>query len=304
MTWTWRIRGFCTALMMTVGLASIATPLCVAWATQEPDEVAEQERKFLKAWPEVDKKVAKFELERLRKARTPEMGEQAEKALIGLGAGAAPYLLEKYGKERNKDAVKRMTSVLEQITGETHTRLLAEYFTDKEAVTRIWCLRRVALYPDEGVRAAAEKAFETADKRKRGRDKHEVYAAAVCSASSGSFAGFEMLCKDSESNWKDHGKSTHIALTALRGPDATQRIAPLLADEKRERKVAGLRLLAACGDKETAAPLVAPMLDSTDNSLRVGAINALRGIIDGDPPLDRLPVFEAIERANKWKARL
>ncbi len=36
----------------------------------------------------------------------------------------------------------------------------------------------------------------------------------------------------------------------------------------------------------------------------VGAINALRGIIDGDPPLDKLPVFEAIERADKWKSRL
>jgi hypothetical protein len=81
-------------------------------------------------------------------------------------------------------------------------------------------------------------------------------------------------------------------------------VAKLLAATKRKTKVAGLRLIAACGEKESAKHLVLPFLDENDNSLRVAAINALRGIVDGDPPLNKLSVFEAIERANKWKARL
>jgi len=294
-----------SALLGTAGGGLGAAPLPWPGGDDGPVSKGDEEAvERLTQWPAVDKKSVKFELERLRKARTPEMGTQAAAALEAMGAGAAPYLLAKYGKERNEDAVARMTAVLEAVTGAAHTRLLAEHFASKDAVTRTWCLGRVALYPDPGVRAAAEKAFEAADKRKRKRDEHEVYAAACCSVSSGSFKGFEVLCKDAEKNWKKHGGSTHIALTAVRGPRATERIVPLLAEENRRTRVAALRLLAACGDREGAVPLVAPLLDDSDNSLRVGAINALRGIIDGDPPLDRLPVFEAIERAKKWKARL
>jgi hypothetical protein len=51
-------------------------------------------------------------------------------------------------------------------------------------------------------------------------------------------------------------------------------------------------------------PLVLPFLDTNDNTLRIAAINALRGIVDGEPPIERLAVFDAIEMAKTWKERL
>jgi hypothetical protein len=36
----------------------------------------------------------------------------------------------------------------------------------------------------------------------------------------------------------------------------------------------------------------------------VVTINALRGIVDGDGPLEQLSSFEAIEMAKKWKSRI
>ena len=47
-----------------------------------------------------------------------------------------------------------------------------------------------------------------------------------------------------------------------------------------------------------------PFLDETDNSIRIEAINALRGIVDGDQPIDKLSAFQAIEVANEWKGKL
>ncbi len=291
---------------MTTGLALLAAlfhaPRAVAAPQEEPPAETE-ELKRLEAWPEVDDDAVSFEIERLRKARTPEMGEQATAALIEIGAGAAPKLLARFGREKDEDATERMLEILDTVTGAPHTRLLAEFFDDKQLRTRTWSLQRVAQYPDAGVKGAAEAAFTAADKRKRDRDDEEVWSAAVCAASSGSLIGFDVITADSKTNWKEHGEITHVALTALRGPEATKRVAPLLEGD-RKQKVAGLRLLAACGDKETATPLVRPILDTTDNSLLVGAINALRGIVDGDPPLGKLPTFEAIERAKKWKSRL
>jgi hypothetical protein len=287
------------SLALTSSLVSSAPRATASWPQKPAEEI-----KYAEAWPTVDKRKVKVEVERLRKARVPEMGDQAHLALVAFGPGAAPLLLEKLGKEKGEEALERIEAVLLKLTDATHTRLLSLYFSNKDAHTRIWAMTRVAGFPDAGVRAAAEKAFKAADKRKRDRDPKEVYAAALCCASSGSFSGFEIICVDAESKWKQHGRLAHVALTALRGAEATAKVKSLLEDSERKRKVAGLRLLGAVGDKETATGLVRPMLDSTDNSLRVAAINALRGIVDGDPPLEKLPVFEAIERANKWKSRI
>jgi hypothetical protein len=38
--------------------------------------------------------------------------------------------------------------------------------------------------------------------------------------------------------------------------------------------------------------------------VRVAAINALRGIVDGQEPLEELSVFGAIELAKTWKVRV
>ena len=46
---------------------------------------------------------------------------------------------------------------------------------------------------------------------------------------------------------------------------------------------------------------VKPFLDSNDNSIRIAAINAVRGMADGEGPVADLPVFDAIELAKKLK---
>ena len=64
-----------------------------------------------------------------------------------------------------------------------------------------------------------------------------------------------------------------------------------------------LRMLAGCGEKARSRSLK-PHLDDSDNTVRVAAINAARGIIDGEAPLDKLATFTAIEMALEWKKRL
>jgi hypothetical protein len=283
---------------------ALAVPQEDGEAKQEQQEQEAKEIERLEAWPKVDKETVKVDVERLRVARTEEMGEQADVALRQAGAGVVPYLLPKFGREKKEDAQERMLDVLNAVTDERHTRLLAESFGHKSVEVRKWSLRRVAHFPDAGVRKEAEKALAAARKRKRDIDKDEIYLAALCCASAGSFEGFDDVAARAAKDWGDEGQVIHIALSALRSEEGTKRVAALLEDSKRKNKVAGLHLIAACGEKESAAHLVAPFLDDNDNSLRVAAINALRGIIDGDPPLDKLSVFEAIERAKKWKARI
>jgi len=298
----------CALAALALSAAPPAPAASARGPVERQEEAAEKkEPERLKAWPAVDEEAIATEIDRLRKARTDTMGDDAHAKLLEAGAGVVPLLLPKLGVERDEGARKRIVAVLDGVTGAPHTRLLAAYFDDRSAAIRSWSLRRVAAFPDVGVRPAAEKAVKAAEKRgKREPDREEeCFAAALCAASAGSFVGFDAICERAVEEWGEDGSAIHVALCALRGEEATKRIAPLLADQKpRREKVTALRLLAACGEGDLATALVRPLLDSTDNSLRVAAINALRGIVDGDPPLDKLSVFEAIERANKWKARL
>ena len=298
---------------MIAGCALALLILLPVVAQEGGDEVQEQEIVRLEAWPELSgegKRSIKLEIDRLRKARTEEMGDDAAYALTKLGASIVPSLLPKLGKEKDEAALARMVDVLERVTGAEHTRLLAREFGDKSQAVRTWAMHRTAAYPDPGVRAEAEKALDRVAKRlakakkKPKPDRHEHYVAALVTTSSGSLAGLDHLQVVAVKKWGDYGKDMRAALEAVRGPEATKALAGALREGDRKVKVATLNLLAGCGHRETAVGLVRPHLDDVDNSIRIAAINALRGIVDGDPPIDKLPVFRAIEIAKEWKSRV
>ncbi len=301
-----------TALFLTV-LASPAhfeAPVQLLVPMQDGTEEAADEKQPKRAeiWPEVrkdQKKDLKTEILRLRKAGTEGMAIGGRDALIKLGAVAAPDLIKALGKERDEDARKRIVEVLDSITGWEHTRLLAERFGDRSEHVRLFTLRRAAAFPDEGIRQAAVAALAAAEKRidTKNEIKHEAYYAALAVVSSGDLAALDILSKRAEKLWAGSGAEIRIAVEAVRGDEATEVLAKQIADGKRKQKVAALRLLAGCGSAERGKALAKKSLSDSDNSIRVAAINAMRGIVDGDLPIDKLSVFEAVELANQWKSR-
>ena len=300
-------RGMARIAPIGLLLSSLVL-LATGPATQDEGEEIER----LAAWPELDgttRRTAQTDVQRLRKARTEAMGDQAREALVELGAGAVPLLLPALGKEEGEDARARIVEVLDASTGPPHTRLLAAEFTNRSLEIRIWSLRRVAIFPDPGTRPAAEAAWsklrESAEdeKRKEKPDPRELLAAALAATASGSCAGLEHLLESSLREWKKIGAEVRIAAEGVRGPEATALLSGHL-DGERAETIAVLRLLAGCGERRTAVPRVRPFLDAEDSGLRIAAVNSLRGIVDGDPPLDKLSAFDAIERAKAWKRRL
>ena len=269
----------------------------------------EEETERLSAWPTLEKdqkKAVDLDVQRLRKARTPEMSESAHDGLVSVGAAAAPLLLTALGKERDEDARARMTDVLETITGAAHTRLLAEHFDAKGAPLRHFALRRAARFPDAGTRAAAEAAYRKASdpKKRKKADPEDLFATALAATASGMVEPLEVLFATGVEDWGAEGEAIHLAACAVRGPEASALFVPRLGSDERDEVLGALRLLAACGTEKEAARACARHLDASDNGLRIGAINALRGILDGDPPIARLSAFDAIELAKKWKARV
>ena len=262
----------------------------------------------LTAWPKpANKEALLVDVERLVKMRTEEMGVQAHDALVATGAGAVPFLLERYGKEKDVDVADRMHAVLVELTTAEHTRLLAREFEGKHGPARTFALWRVAAFPDAEVRPAAEAAWARLEKQGAKADPEELYAAALCCAATGSTRGLDALFSAAQNRWDKHGVEIRNALEGCRGPEATKLVLAKLdaadAAKDRKQKVAVLRLLAGAGEA-SATPRVRWFLDDDDNSVKIAAINALRGIVDRQGPLEQLSAFEAIETAKKWKSRV
>ena len=68
-------------------------------------------------------------------------------------------------------------------------------------------------------------------------------------------------------------------------------------------QVAALRLLRYVAEPSAAAR-IAQYLDSESHNVKKAAINALRVSVDSAVPLDKLSVFQAIDMARSWKARV
>jgi len=270
-----------------------------------PAEKRKVER--LATWPELQKKnrsKTKLEIDKLRTAATEGMESSAREALAEIGDRAAPMLLQSLAKERKPDARERFAEVLEGLVDARHTRLLAEHLDDKSLELRIFCLQRVAAYPDPGIRASAEKAWATvkAQEEKGRADGREIDAAALACLSAGSSVTLEAVFERTKKRWAREGVAIRAACEGARTDEVTRTLLSRLNGTKQEQ-LAALRMLAGCGTK-AALPELKYMLDSSNHSLRVATLDALRGIVDGLPPMGRASVFDTIEEIDTWKKRI
>lgn len=292
------------APILCLSLLAAVAPRAPAQDPPKPAAAPEPAKEKLAAWPKPEDKDAVItDIERVIKAHVPEMAVQGSDGLVAAGGSAVPFVLDRYGKERDEEARDRLHEVLLKITTADQTRLLAKEFESKLAPVRVFALHRTAAFPDPGVREAAEKAWARIQKAGDKADPDERYAAALCAASAGSVVGFETLYEACQSKrWDREKRGIRTALEGARGKPATELVLAKIEKADRKGKVAALRMLAGCGDKELAARLRL-FLDDEDNAIRVAAINALRGMVDGEAPIEDLAAFEAIEMAKAWKGR-
>jgi hypothetical protein len=271
--------------------------VCGAYAQEaQPEKLA--------AWPKpADKDALLTAIEKVCKAGTEEMERSGRESVTAAGAAAVPLLLDRYGKERAEDARDRLQDVLIAQTDASMTRLLAARFEDKNELVRTFALWRVAAFPDAEVKAAADKAWAKVSKLGAKANADERYAAALCCASAGSLAGMEALWEATSAKWDKKQRELRAALNGVRCKEASEWALARIKGDDRKATVAALRMLAGCGIKEDAGRIKV-LLSNEDNSIRVATINALRGMVDGDGPLEDISAFEAIETAKKWAGRI
>lgn len=250
---------------------------------------------------------------KVKKATTDEMARQGAEEIKNSGAGAAPALLAALGKERDQDARRRLEDALDSITVPAHTRLLAREFRSKKAHTQAYTLRRVAELGDPGLADDAKDLWDElvamrAHPKKKDKvdDDHERRVAILlvsCGSAESLPLVIELAGSKSFKTWRTHLQAAAECAKAA-GPEVGDAIgAALPKAEGMNLQLGTLRLLTFAGSKDHAKA-VRPALDSPNNGVKIAAINALRRLVDGADPIEKMSSFDAIERAKKWKERL
>lgn len=274
-----------------------------------PLSLPEVER--LEEWPEVspqERREIELNVQRLRKARTEEMEDEALDLLSDAGTACVPELLDALRAEKKAPVRAKLERLLTSFTGAEHTRLLARELDSSSAAVRLFCLERAARFPDAALREVAVEHLESTltalERKRRGTLPEEGYAAALFATSTGATEGLETLFPYVRDEWRGRSEELRIAVAAARGPEASTLVVGLAADGKPRAIEAALRMLWDCGDRDTGADYAADQLYHDNPVIRLAAVNALRCIVDGDPVLEDVSVFDGIQLADAWKRRL
>ena len=271
---------------------------------ESQDEPEEKRPPKLAAWPKPKSpSELKDQVARLRQERSKDLAAEAQLALTAMGSSAAPLLIHSLGKEKSKAAGERIRFALASILDQQHSRLIAESFDNKSLEIRVWALITVSRTPDLGLQKTIQGHWKTLTKRGDKAEEIERYAAGLCLLSVQDTQGLEPVLSATLSHWKQRAPEIRSVLDGLRSPTLDKALQEHLKAEDRKMQSAALRLIAAGGTRATLSA-VAPFLDSGNPTLRVDAINACRVLVAGEAPRERIPVFEAIELAKSWKARL
>lgn len=220
----------------------------------------------------------------------------------GFGKGAAPFLLESLTRQKaepedsvSEDALRLVKALDAVVAKDDGARLLPEC-GNRSALVRRYALRKCGEF-------SLTEALPSAKKSLTDRDDDVRFEAALTCAALGSLDGLDVLKKVARDEWPQRGARVRAAIERNRSEEATQKILPGLKSSDWQEVCAALRLLAGWGVR-SAAPEVARLLDTTDNRIKENSINALRGIVDQAPPIEKLSAFDLAEQANAWKKKL
>jgi HEAT repeat protein len=241
-------------------------------------------------------------IESLKKAPTQESVDAAIEKIKAFGKEAVPFLYESLSRQKvdtddsiSEDARRLMKALDAMITNDDGARVLQDC-SHRNILCRRYALRKAGELEVAGAIPIAKKALTDADPDTR-------FEAALTCASLGTLDGFEVIKKVARDEWPRLGKRVRSAIERHRTEEATKKSMEGLASKDWQDICASLRLLSGWGTR-TCVPEVARHLDTTDNRIKENAINALRGIIDKEAPIEKLSAFDLAEQAIAWKKRI
>jgi hypothetical protein len=184
--------------------------------------------------------------------------------------------------------------VLDAVVGPRHAALLARESRKPKVALRRYVLARMCSFLDPDLLPSLQAAAKDQD------------VEVALHASLGLLAlqrkeGLGPVLERARKDWASIRSLCAQVLPHARGPEAGQWVLDAIAGKSPPEIAAGLRLLRSLLPRELAG-LIKGRLDAEDHNVRKEAVNAMRAV-HGEPPLEDMSVFQAIEMARHWKTR-
>ncbi len=285
---------------LTLCLALLATAAPVA--TQTPDSKAQdskpQDKQAKKlAWPKLSPSASSKLKIGLRKVKSDdeEKAAEAEANLIAIGPAVAPRMARVLGG-KDEDLHEPAARVLDAVLEKQHAPLIVPWMKKKQPAVRRYVTLRLARFHMNDAKGTLEKALKD-------KDADVQFHAALGLAGLGDFGSLDVVFAHCREGWRDIATTVHEVLEPARSRNAVEELSKRMRDADDQAVITGLRLMRSLCPRDYAIVLKS-RLDAQQHAIKKEAINALRAVVDGEPPLENLSVFQAIELCKKWKARV
>lgn len=218
-----------------------------------------------------------------------------EHDLVALGAGVAREVVRELDA-KDDESRELAARVLDRVLEPQHAPLLEPLLEQREVHARRYASLRIARFHAKDSEPALRDALED-------EDADVAFHAALGLAGLGDLEQLDAVYERCNDDWREIGDVVTEVLAPLRSSEATAWVRKRLMSADDRGKVTCLRLMRSLCTRELAG-LIAIHLDSEQAAIKKEAINALRVVVDGDPPIENLSSFDAITMAQKWKERL
>jgi hypothetical protein len=284
-----------TRLLLAAALAALAAAAAPAQQPKPAPAPAPADGK-LAEWPplkDADRAKALSLIEQFRKPEK-KLHEPAHKALVALGAGAAPFVMQQCA-DRQDGINEQLFAVLDETLGRPHAALMARESKKPRTELRRYLVRRLCRMGDKDLTTYFESMAKDAD-------PETAFCAQLGAYAQGKTSWLPAILEHCKTNWPTMGPIVAEAFTPARSRDLAMPVFDAIGQKGAVEQMAGLRLLRHLMVKEQGM-LLHSYLEAGEHTVKREAINAAR-CVHGEAPIENLSVFQAIEMAKQWRAKI
>lgn len=274
--------------------AVCALVLAVSAAVAQSDPPAPPEK--LGEWPALDAptKDRVLALAGQFKKQDPKLHESASKQLVEIGAGAAPLLMQQVS-DRAENQNELLFAVFDQVLDRSHSALMAREVKKPRAALRRYLTRRLCEFVEPELLPVLKVA--AADK-----DEQTAFLGALGALALKQRDGVAPVMAHCRHHWAEAAELVAKVLPAARSHEVGEWLWESIAQASPVDQMTGLRLLRYVATREQAM-LLKRYLEASDHTVKREAINTAR-VLHGEPPVENLSVFQAIEQSKQWLQKL
>jgi hypothetical protein len=226
--------------------------------------------------------------------QNPQLHEEAKQQLIALGDGALPLLLQQTS-DRADNTNAQLFAVFDAMLGPRHAALMARETKKERVELRRYLTRRLCRFGDPDM----APIFGTLQKDK---DELTAFYAQLGLLALKHREALPPVLAYTKGHWNEVGALVAETLAPARSQELGEAVFEAIAKAQATDQMAGLRLLRYVMVKDQTV-ILRRYLEASDHAVKREAVNTAR-VLHGEPAVENLSVFQAIEQAKQWLQKL